>query len=105
MGKRGKEKDRKKEEQPRAVCIREPGQPESWCWIVCARGVRKHEPRPRSRVVSPSWNTQVVQTQDLQGTRWEVSNFSNTVWEAAIWMHHFFQVRENANLRRKQTTN
>lgn len=35
---------------------------------------------------------QVVQTQDLQGHRWEVHNFSNTVWEAAIWMHHFFQV-------------
>lgn len=35
---------------------------------------------------------QVVQTQDLQGQRWEVNNFSNTVWEAAIWMHHFFQV-------------
>eukprot|EP00903_Cladosiphon_okamuranus_P008839 g8465.t1 len=33
----------------------------------------------------------VVQTQDLQGDRWEVTNFSNTVWEAAIWMHHFFQ--------------
>eukprot|EP00752_Nemacystus_decipiens_P016228 g14509.t2 len=33
----------------------------------------------------------VVQTQDLQGKRWEVHNFSNTVWEAAIWMHHFFQ--------------
>ena len=34
-----------------------------------------------------------MQTQDLQGNRWEVNNFSNTVWEAAIWMHHFFQVR------------
>lgn len=34
-----------------------------------------------------------MQTQDLQGSRWEVNNFSNTVWEAAIWMHHFFQVR------------
>lgn len=35
----------------------------------------------------------VVQTQDLRGHRWEVNNFSNTVWEAAIWMHHFFQVK------------
>lgn len=40
---------------------------------------------------------QVVQTQDLQGDWWEVKNFSNTVWEAAIWMHHFFQVQAEMN--------
>lgn len=43
-------------------------------------------------VISHCAARQVVQTQDLQGHRWEVNNFSNTVWEAAIWMHHFFQV-------------
>lgn len=41
---------------------------------------------------------QVVQTQDLQGNRWAVNNFSNTVWEAAIWMHHFFQVPGHVNV-------
>lgn len=34
----------------------------------------------------------VIQVQDLSGKRWQVENFSNTVWEAAIWMHNFFQV-------------
>lgn len=51
-------------------------------------------PKARSRlsVVIYLIMPKVMQTQDLHGHRWEVNNFSNTVWEAAIWMHHFFQV-------------
>ncbi|CAM9853685.1 unnamed protein product, partial [Choristocarpus tenellus] len=32
-----------------------------------------------------------IQVQDLNEERWSVQHFSNTVWEAAIWMHHLFQ--------------
>ncbi|CBN78842.1 expressed unknown protein [Ectocarpus siliculosus] len=49
---------------------------------------RESQPELRFAIIGVG---SVVQTQDLQGHRWEVNNFSNTVWEAAIWMHHFFQ--------------
>ncbi|CAM9928079.1 unnamed protein product, partial [Scytosiphon promiscuus] len=56
--------------------------------LFCEIWERESKQELRFAIANVGW---VVQTQDLHGHRWEVNNFSNTVWEAAIWMHHFFQ--------------